>query len=335
MEYKQREQEILNAALDIFQKTTGIPVTVQPEPDGVVLIRNIPFKFVVQTNLRRVHVAAIVHELTNDPLKWMIITRYVTPPLADYLRQQDIAFIDTAGNAYVNEPPVYIFIRGNKPEVDFTPNLRYRIFQPAGLKLIFAFLCNPGLETQPYRTIAGKATVALGTVNWVMKDLIQMGYLLELGQQGRRLLKKKELLNRWVTAYPEGLRPKQTLGRYHAKDKDWWKNITFPTDTNYNTYWGGEIAAMKLTGYLKPMIVTIYTKELPGKIVLKYRLTKDPEGEVELLKPFWDFEHNFQNRGIVPPILVYADLIATGDPRNIETARIVYDRELTGLIGEN
>lgn len=35
---------------------------------------------------------------------------------------------------------------------------------------------------------------------------------------------------------------------------------------------------------------------------------------------------------MVHPILVYADLIATGDPRNIEAAKIIYEAEVVQYI---
>lgn len=41
---------------------------------------------------------------------------------------------------------------------------------------------NPGLEGQPYRTIAAKAGVALGMVNWVMGELKELGFLVEVGE---------------------------------------------------------------------------------------------------------------------------------------------------------
>lgn len=121
------------------------------------------------------------------------------------------------------------------------------------------------------------------------------------------------------------------LGRYKAKDRDWWQNIILPTSTDFNTCWGAEIAATKLTGYLTPMTVTIYTDEPLGKFTLEHRLKKEPQGEVEILKPFWKFGYRHQDRHIVPPILVYADLLAAGDPRNIETAKVIYDQELLDL----
>ena len=41
------------------------------------------------------------------------------------------------------------------------------------------------------------------------------------------------------------------------------------------------------------------------------------------------------DENIVHPILVYADLIASGDKRNIEIANMIYEREIIGLIRED
>ena len=50
---------------------------------------------------------------------------------------------------------------------------------------------------------------------------------------------------------------------------------------------------------------------------------------------FWEFEYPWKNRNIVPPILIYADLLATGDTRNIETADIIYEQEIDRFIGKD
>ena len=38
---------------------------------------------------------------------------------------------------------------------------------------------------------------------------------------------------------------------------------------------------------------------------------------------------------LVHPILIYADLLATGNERNIETARMIYDQHIVQLIRED
>jgi hypothetical protein len=44
----------------------------------------------------------------------MLVTDYVNPNMADRLKEMDLAFIDIAGNAYLNEPPVFVCIKGNR-----------------------------------------------------------------------------------------------------------------------------------------------------------------------------------------------------------------------------
>lgn len=285
--------------------------------------------------LTRATMGAIVHQLQRFPIKGLLITEYVNPNMADQLQNMDIQFIDTTGNTYLNEPPVFIYIKGNKPHKNLQPRGIRRIFQPTGLKIIFAFLCNPNLVDAPYRDVAKAAKVALGTVGWAMRDLKEMGYLLEMGKRGRRLASKKKLLERWVMAYAEKLRPKLITGKYKATYKNWYKNALLKP---YEGYWGGEVAAAKLQTFLKPEIVTIYTEKINTNLLLENRLRKDPEGNIEFLKIFWNDEyigHNWGINNLAPPILIYADLLATGEARNIEIAETIYEQELTGFIRED
>jgi len=66
--------------------------------------------------------------------------------------------------------------KGNKPTEELRQELLNRAFKVRGLQILFALLCNPGLENQPLREMAKVADVALGTVQWVLKDLNTMGY---------------------------------------------------------------------------------------------------------------------------------------------------------------
>ncbi len=107
-----------------------------------------------------------------------------------WLREMDIPFIDTAGNAYINQPPLYIFIKGDKLAEEPRPEQIQRAFRPVGLQALYVLLCNPGIEDKALREIAKAADVALGTVNRVMKELERMGYLVKMGRRGRRLVRK-------------------------------------------------------------------------------------------------------------------------------------------------
>ncbi len=58
-------------------------------------------------------------------------------------------------------------------------------------------------------------------------------------------------------------------------------------------------------------------------------------GEVEILKRFWKPAEPRTRKDVVHPILIYADLLATGNERNIETARIIYEQHIIQLIRED
>ncbi len=265
----------------------------------------------------------------NHPL--LLVTKYINPQLADELKQNGTEFIDTAGNAFINQPPLYVFVKGNKPDIVKAPPLK-RAFKPAGLKVIFAFLCIPGLQNKTYRDIAAETDVALGTVDWTMKELKELRFLLDMGKRGLRLIQKEKLLQRWITAYPEQLRPKLTLGRFRG-EHEWWRQTTID---HLRAQWGGEVAAAKLTQYLQPQITTIYTiPQQLNQFLAENRLRKDPTGDIEILKQFWKLPALWKYDDLVHPILIYADLLATGNERNIETARMIYERHIAELIRED
>lgn len=342
------EDAMLHKALSIFHNNTGLKFNVEGtrfvnerggEADAFLRLAfpGTDRQFVVEIKARLTRAVLL---LTMDKLanaypgqQCMIITEYVNPVMAERLRDHEIAFIDLAGNAYVNLPPVFIYIKGNKPEETLPAQTRNRAFQGTGLKMIFALINNPALVNAPYRDIAKTAKVALGTVGWVFKDLRDAGYLVDMGKRGKRIKNKKQLIERWVTAYPEVLKPKITRGHYTAKDYDWWQNIDIREYKN--ACWGGEVAAAKMTRHLKPELITVYTPEPPGKLLIRNKLKKDPAGEIEILDVFWNIDLFQAQEGLAPPLLVYADLIATGDARNLETAKLIYERDIAGFIGED
>jgi hypothetical protein len=42
------------------------------------------------------------------------VTDHVTPPLAEALRAQGIGLLDAAGNAFLNQPPLLVFVKGQQ-----------------------------------------------------------------------------------------------------------------------------------------------------------------------------------------------------------------------------
>ena len=252
----------------------------------------------------------------------LLVTDYVTPQLAETLRERGVAFLDTAGNAYINHPPLLIWVKGQrpaeKPKAEF---MEGRAFQTTGLKVVFALLCQPELVHRPYRKIAPIAGVARGTVGWVMADLVQGGFIVKLRGQ-RRLRNRRRLLDIWIEAYARVLWPKLMLGRYRAPARDWWERVNVQ---DYGLQLGAEPAAAELDKYLRPGIATFYGEKIPGRFIADHQLRTDPKGDVELRERFWNFEYEWEWPALVPPVLIYADLLAVGDARCVEAAKRIYE----------
>ncbi len=332
-----KEQQILDTALTILANTTQAKIKVENDgvknPEGyyfdavanlTVAGEVVPLVIEVKARPTQAAVMQVKHWKTDRPV--LLVADYINPVLAEQLKEQEIWFLDTAGNAYINHFPLFIWVKGNKLTEKLSAPATNRAFQPSGLKVIYAFLCQPELINASYRDIAKNAEVALGAVGWIINDLVSLGFLVDMGKRRRRLKNKRQLLERWIAGYPEKLRPKQMIGRYKATTNDWWQTTSLQP---LQAYWGGEVAADKLTHYLKPEIITLYLPESQlASFLLSHKLRKDPNGNIEILKPFWQFDFEDNHSQFVHPLLIYADLMASADSRNIEAANLIYEKYL-------
>jgi len=327
------EQRILNRAVLALERTTGLSTRVRrttaergSQTDAIV-------EFEVGRRKRRLgaevktvdrfETPAIVktRTLRETPL---LVAPYITREVAERCRQLRVPFIDTAGNAYLEVPGLLVYVVGLPRPVE-PRNNKFRALNAAGLKLTFALLCRPGLLDVNYREIADKAGVGLGTVSSDMKELETRGFFnLATHPHLRKLLDPERMLEEWVTHYPVKLRPKLLLGRFRA-DPERLQKIDL---AEQQAFWGGERAAEKLTRYLKPAHFTIYTSEPIAKLIAAGRMRAEDNGNVEILEKFWSFDGEGEIRDVVPPILAYADLLATHDGRNAEAARMIYEQRI-------
>lgn len=331
-----KDREIVIKATRELEATTGLKTTLhfyeRPDgPDAIIGIENEDYKIEFDAELKvfvnRTRLGLVVNQLKGVKGRPLLVTEYVNPKLMETIEEYGINFIDATGNALIKVPPLFIKIKGNKNEIKKNPKA---IFNAAELQVIYTLLCNPGIENRTIRVVEEYTGVATGTVYNTFQKLVDLGFMKEANFQRYRLLRKEELLDRWVTLYPEKLKPKYLIGRYNIEENQI-LNIRL---RDYNAHWGGEEAAARLTNYLRPFMYTIYIAEKEGEFILRNRFKKDQKGNLELLKKFWK-DDGRNNWATVHPILIYADLLATGDPRNIETAKIIYEAEVVRYIRED
>lgn len=251
----------------------------------------------------------------------LLVTPSMSQEMALRCRAAGIQFLDAAGNAYLSDGQgMYVFVAGLKPTVDDAPQEETSIATPAALRMIFAFLAKPALINAPYREISWAAKVSTGSIGHVLNSLAERNFLATT-KTGRRLKNEQLLVSEWTAGYANRLRPKMERLRFTADNIDHFHNWR---PTPGVAAWGGEMAAALLTRHLKPQQFTIYLDmDVPGTlngIVSQFRLRKDNQGAIEVVQPFWEIDQLEVTPGIVPLPLVYADLLVSGDPRNIDVA---------------
>ena len=150
-------------------------------------------------------------------------------------------------------------------------------------------------------------------------------------------------------------------------DKEWYKNYFIDIDPKlkvggcftahniyergrrgyggYGGYWGGEIAGARYTRYLVPEVATIYVPDHGrARLLRDARLrratleTGTRDAPVLIYRPFWtetppDIAEQ-PGADLVHPVLAYADLVATAEPRNLQVARQLYDEYIAQYCGE-
>ncbi|MCB0515625.1 MAG: type IV toxin-antitoxin system AbiEi family antitoxin [Chitinophagales bacterium] len=334
--YVIESREILTETAESLQKRLGCTCRLQfrkmQRKEKIrdfldIEIEGIWHKFEVQIEkfVNKGTIGYILNKITETPVspdrKVLLISPFVSSAVSDILTQGGISFADASGNAHLRTEQIFVLISGQKRNTPLEKRQPSRAFQDAGIRLLFALLHQPELLNMPYRDIAPIAGVALGSVTYVMNDLKAGGFLLEIQEKEKKLTQFPELLERWVSYYKEIFYPKIIKGRFrfslpHYYEK--WQSLNLK---EVDTLWGGEAAAFLLAGGEIPQRFSIYTPLRWQDIAKKYALIPDKDGDVEIVAKFWDDEiikgQSYPHKEvIVPPLLVYADLMGSAEAKN-------------------
>lgn len=354
MKLEQREMDVLEQAKDAvaaeavglkFCSLRRVRANDLGDAELTLQVANRKYEFLVEIK-RGILSAAVLPALENllnqvgPERSLLVVASQIGPSVAKLLRDRNIAFMDAAGNAFIAGSGLHVWISGKRTEVKQAVTGLHR---QNAVKVIFALLTDPCLDkdsgeallNSPVRVLAKAANVAMGSVGNVLVNLRSMGFLLE-DDEGRRLVERERLIELWATDYLARLRHRLIHHRYRMASPREWENLPpLPQDA----WWGGQVAGARLTRHLRPEKITIYARTLPDEWVVRAKLQPDPEGNVEVLTPFWGdnmtalWKHGplIQPSKCVHPLLVYADLLANGEERSSETAKRIYDTYLRHL----
>jgi hypothetical protein len=263
----------------------------------------------------------------------MLISDYITPTIADKLREKKIWFLDEAGNIYIEVPDrIFILNTGNKRK---TSKKHFPFISTANSKVFFYLLKNGPRIEGSYRHLAKHAGVSLGKISQAVGELEQR-QIIHTQKNGILIQQPLKLLDFWVQSYLEKLKPQVYRGTYSwPYDKDFSNLDEIGKHLNREIGIGGERAGEILTGYLKPASIDLWVEEenIP-QLKKSLKLMESSNGFIHIYSFFSNdiFFENSENKYIklrlAHPLIVYADLLGIPDTRCHETAQMLKENRL-------
>ena len=266
--------------------------------------------------------------------KVAIFSDYIPVPLAQLMREEKIWFVDAAGNAYLEIPnKLLIYVTGNR--LHRVATLKGQYFTEAGAKVLFYLLKHgPDIEAT-YRELSAATSVSLDKISKLLNELRNYVTIVRQRQGCYQVRDPRRLLDMWVEAFVAKLHPKIVLGHYRSpydKDVAALLEAGLHDDALGNVVVGGEYAADLLTGYLRASSVTLYVPvEEIQSIQRNLKLAPSKDGSIEVCATFAPEIGNLSKKHgfvLADPVLVYAELLATDDPRCGEAALLIKEKHL-------
>jgi|GEM_PF-941689 len=259
---------------------------------------------------------------TNSPL--LVVGPRLHRSSAETLRARGLWYIDGAGNAYLrNQDGLLIDVRGRRSAVPQHPDTLgdglysdgpRNPFTPKRAQVVCVLLTALELVEAPLRDIAECAGVSVGMAKETMDTLRTIGFLEHLGSR-RRLVRAGELLDLWAAAYPGGLGRANRLLVAGGDIHSW------SAPEGLQVAVSGEQAMPGDIRNPESLVLYVHTADitLPTDLLIHSRWHRDPDGNIVIRKLFWRNLPD-QRPGLAPAVLIYADLLASREPRQLEVA---------------
>src|SRR5208282_1091163 len=94
-------------------------------PEAVVEIRNGGhaklYAAEVKQNVQDATIGTVLLQRTGIKHPLLLVAEYIPPGIAHKLKENDLPFIDAAGNAYIKQTGLFIWIKGNRRRMPETP----------------------------------------------------------------------------------------------------------------------------------------------------------------------------------------------------------------------
>ncbi len=265
---------------------------------------------------------------------WILLAPYVSPGIGRYLAEHGGNFLDEVGNCHLVLDDRYVAtVEGRRAPPRRPSGLGFRV---AGYQVVFALLARPDLLRGTVREIAGAAGVGKTTAAMTLQRLRQE-LVIAPDRRGYRMLQPGELMDRWLIAYQDVVRPRLFVGSFRVQERDpqaLERRIEEALERHGVPWcWGGGAALHRGSGFYRGEATVLHLPEPPVDLPRVLRALPAKEGPLTVLRLPGPVAAEGSEAHTAHPLLVYTELMTQGDPRGREAAAELWREYLEGRDG--
>ena len=269
----------------------------------------------------------LMDEAKRGELPWLLFAPYVPSRIGHHLQAQQVNYVDAVGNCHIETEGLLVaHVEGKKA-------IRELSARAPGVKaqqLLFALLAQPELVEAPVRKIALAAGIGKSATLEQLGRLNVQGLLDYHPATG--LISRRDLLDRWLSAYADEVRPSWLNARCRSQVSDPHALEAMIERICEGQSWalGGIAAASRMAPMVNRGTETVlHLAEIPAGLLEQLQAVPTPDGPITILHTPGTLAYQGIKPRLAHPLLVYSELLTSTEPQAAQAANSVRDQFLT------
>jgi hypothetical protein len=307
------------------------------EADAALKLRTDAGSYRVRVQLFRSHISVAAakeivrrHEGKVDGAPKLVLAPHIGRTLGRTLAEAGLSYVDRQGNCHlVLGRKLYVHDEGHSPPRRAALD---RGIRAPGYEVLFAYLAEERLLDVTLRHVAQVAGVSRQAVVATRQRLLEEGSVVSTKAGTRWVSRRRtDALARWLHGYETSVRPALMLATYRTPDRSPLEveaRVAPLLDRETPRWrWGGTAAGFRLAPHYRGPTTTVHVDAVPPGFRERIRAVPDPGGNLILLGAFGEVNWK-EDTDTVHPLLVYSEMMVSGDDRAREAAAMIMDQRI-------
>lgn len=267
----------------------------------------------------------------SRPVRMLLFAPHIAPTAAERLKGAGIDYLDAAGNCHLSVAPHFLVsVEGRKVPAGVRHIDGRAKPRTAGNHILFALAARPELAAAPVRELARCAGAGKSASAEMLARLVADGLLTDT-RGGRRVARPKQLVERWLGVYPD-VRRRWLQGTYRTAGSVEQTEAALENALQ-GAQWafGGTAAEMRLVNHYRGTQTVVHVARPAPELPRAIRALPDRNGPVSVLVTPMPIAFEGMAPHTAHPLLVYSELLVSGDERANAAAELIAERWLEPL----